>query len=314
MPQTSIDSEHQRPAPGPVDVDDASATRRRPRAAWAIRPSRRSANSSAHTCAQQRRPAGPSSRRACRSGCGCPSRSTLPTTRSASPRPSAVAPYRKAISPEPEAAERVDVGEHDPDRDEVEAGDHEGADGQHHERRAVGPATRIHIAARIANARTSQRQSLREALSHPGPPPCGRRAGARPAQASSSTAPQQRLERRARRARPARGAGRARCRPAPGGTPPTAAPATMLRNGSGNSTSGTTSPQKNIANTDDRVSTPALVEQPERARRDQQPDREADHDRRASRETRKASAGQRASSGSAGRTAGRRRSSARCRG
>ena len=67
---------------------------------WAIRPRRRSANSLAHTWAST-----PTGRiiiasnvpiRTCR-----PSRSTLPTTRSATPRQSAVAPYRKAIRPSP---------------------------------------------------------------------------------------------------------------------------------------------------------------------------------------------------------------------
>ena len=88
---------------------------------WVIRPSLRSANRSAATCA--RTGAGRTSRvSSVPSRTRRPSRSIEPMTRSARPNAVPAAPYRKAISPQRVAAERVDVREHQQDRDEVEGG------------------------------------------------------------------------------------------------------------------------------------------------------------------------------------------------
>ena len=175
------------------------------------------------------------------------------------------------------------------------------ADGHDHERRAVGPATtRIHIAARIANARTSPVSRAR-AAQPPWTTTLRSASRSTAAQASSSTAPQPRLEGRARRARP---------RPARWPSQMSIGTWTNADQGSASDDAAERLGEQHQRHDEAREEHrehrrqgehAALVEEPERARRDQHPDREADHDaeRHRDQEGERRSAG---SSGSAGRT------------
>ncbi len=85
---------------GVQSMPAATAPQASTAAPWRIRPTRRNANRSAHTCTNRL-----TGRTIIASRLPVlirlPSRSTLPTTRSAKPRHRAVPPYRKAISASP---------------------------------------------------------------------------------------------------------------------------------------------------------------------------------------------------------------------
>ena len=156
---------HERPSAG---VQSMSRCRPTPSTtgAWVIRPSRRSANSSAHIWTQQRHRPDQHRVEACPCGSGCPSRSMLPTRgRRRRGRPP-VAPYRNAISAGRSRRGRRRSGT-SPDADEVEAGDENWPTVSMTERRAVGQRrTHPHPRASVAVGRARSRAIGSATLDH----------------------------------------------------------------------------------------------------------------------------------------------------
>ena len=127
---------------------------------------------------------------------------------------------------EREAREVVEVGEHDPEADEVEAGDQPVAHGEQHERGGVLPRR---ADPQPRDLQVGAQVQRRRRLSHPGPPPCAWPARSTPWQAASRTTAHITWKPEGCHEVGRRCACRARCRRAPGRTTPTAAPARACR-------------------------------------------------------------------------------------